>query len=329
METVTNRIGIIELPRVLICAETPLSTAKIMPHAKAIATALGAELMLVHVMEAHNSKCMPADPVEWECWRREAEAFVNALSREHSPSEYSISTRVLQGHASDQISTCITSNLDDVAVLCRSGVDVPGRLGHTVRNVLENVDSSVLVVPANTDCTGVPPYRRVLLPLDGSSRAEAAIAVAIKIARDQSAEIVLVHAVPEPDLIAVGPLEAEDIELKNRLQHRNELVAHDYLARQCEHIRSAGVAARPVVLVDGDARRQLNRAIVNESIDLVVISSYGIGGHADVSAGDTAIFLLANSPVPVLMIRQAQGSRSSHVHGSSQSIGVRQPTGAS
>jgi nucleotide-binding universal stress UspA family protein len=65
-----------------------------------------------------------------------------------------------------------------------------------------------------------------------------------------------------------------------------------------------------VVLIDGDARRQLNGAIVNESVDLVVISSYGFGGHADVSAGHMAIFLLANSSVPVLMIRQAQSSRS-------------------
>jgi nucleotide-binding universal stress UspA family protein len=299
-----------------------------MPHAKAIAVGLGAELMLVHVVEARNSKYVPADPVEWECSRREAEAFVSALSKEHSSPGYSISTRVLHGRTSDQISNCMVNGLDDVAVLCRSG-DAPGRLGHTARNVLENGDSSVLLVPSNADCTVLPPYRRVLLPLDVSSRAEGAIALAMKIARNQRAEIVLVNAVPEPDLLAVGPLEAEDLELKNRLQRRNELVAHEYLARQCEQIRSCGVAARPVVVVDGDARRQLNRAIVNESADLVVISSYGNGGHADASVGDTAIFLLANSSVPVLMIRRTQSSRSSHVYFPTQSNGVRHPTGVS
>jgi nucleotide-binding universal stress UspA family protein len=306
-----------------------VSASKIIPHAKAIAIALGADMMLVHALETHSSEYVPADPVEWECSRREAEAFVSKLSKEHSDDECSISTRVLQGRTSEQISSCVTNGLDDIAVLCRSGVDAPGRLGQTARNILENVDSSVLLVPANTDCISVPPYHRVLLPLDGSSRAEGAIAVAMKIARSQHAEIVLANAVPEPGLLAIGPLEADDIELKNRLQRRNELVAHQYLARQCEQIRSCGVAARPVVVVDGDARRQLNRAIANESADLVVISSYGNGGHADASVGDTAIFLLANSPVPVLMIRRNQSSRSSHVYFPTQSYGVRHPTGVS
>ena len=45
--------------------------------------------------------------------------------------------------------------------------------------------------------------------------------------------------------------------------------------------------------------------------------------------GDTAIFLLANSSVPVLMIRRTQSSRSSHVYFPTQSNGVRHPTGVS
>ena len=273
MELLANRVGLGELPKVLICAETPRSAAKILPHAKAIAAALDAELTLIHVMEAYNANFVPADPVEWECNRREAEAFVSALANEHSSPECSISTRVLQGCPSDQIATCVSNSLDDVVVLCRSSADTPGLLGQTVRNVLDKVEGSVLVVPPTAADAQAPPYRSVLLPLDGSPRAEAAISVALKIAREQDAEIVLVHAVPDPDLIAVGPLDTDDIELKDRLQRRNERVAQDYLERQCEQIRSLGVPARPVVLVDGDVRRQLNGAISNEPGSLVVISS--------------------------------------------------------
>ncbi|WOJ93115.1 universal stress protein [Congregibacter variabilis] len=329
MELVADRVGLGELPKVLICADKPRSAAKILPHAKALAAALDADLTLLHIMEAHNSTFVPADPVEWECSRREAEAFVGALASAHSSPDRSISTRVLQGCPSDQIATCVSNGLDDVVVLCRSTADTPGLLGQTVRNVVDKVDSSVLVIPPDTVNAKKPPYRRVLLPLDGSPRAEVAISIAAKIARDQGADIVLVHAVPQPDLIAVVPLETEDIELRDRLQRRNERVAQNYLERQCEQIRGLGVAARPLVLVDGDVRRQLKGAIASESADLVVISSYGNGGHADVSAGDMAIFLLANASAPVLMVRQARGVRGGHVHAPAQSNGVRQPTGAS
>jgi nucleotide-binding universal stress UspA family protein len=327
LEKVAKHIRPSELPRILVCAETPVCATKVMPHAKALAAALGSELMLVHVVEAHEAQYMPADPVEWEFCRREAEAFVSELSKKHSSPEAAITTRVLQGRTSDQIALCVANALDDITVLCRSHVDTPGRLGQTARGVLESGVGSVMVVPCKPMRTAAPLYRRILVPLDGSSRAEASLASAIKIAREQGAEIVLVHAVPEPFLIEVGPLNKEDVDLKSRLQRRNELMALEYLARKCEQIRSGGLAASYVVLIDGDERRQLTRAILSESADLVVMTSHANGGHADTAIGDTAVYLMSHSSVPVLMLRLAHNSRSQHANDLTRANGVRQPIG--
>lgn len=315
--------------RLVVCAETEASATTIIMHAKPIAAALGAELMLVHVMEAHNTQFLPIDPVEWELCHREAEAFVDALSEEHASKDFLISTKVMQGRTSDQIANCVTNNLVDIIALCRSDTDTPGKIGQTARCVIETTGTSVLMIPANSNHAGEPIYRKILIPLDGSSRAEAALPVAKKIALNQGAEIVLAHAVPEPYLLQVGPLENEDLTLRNTLRRRNERVAHDYLARQCAQLSLCGANVRSLVLVNGDARRQLNQAIASEAADLVIISSHGTGGHADASAGDTANFLLANSTAPVLMVRRSPRSSNSHVHDANQSSGVRQPTGAS
>jgi nucleotide-binding universal stress UspA family protein len=315
--------------RLVVCAETEASATRIIMHAKPIAAALGAELTLVHVMEAHNIQFLPIDPIEWELCRREAEAFVDSLSEEHASKDFLISTKVMQGRTSDQIANCVTNNLVDIIALCRSDIDTPGKIGQNARRIIEATGTSVLMIPANSNHTEDTIYRKILIPLDGSARAEAALPVARKIALYQGAEIVLAHAVPEPYLIQIGPLENEDLNLCNTLQRRNERVAHDYLARQCEQLRLCGANVRSLVLVNGDARRQLSQAIASEAADLVIISSHGTGGHADACAGDTANFLLANSTAPVLMVRRSPRSSNSHVHDANKSSGVRQPTGAS
>jgi nucleotide-binding universal stress UspA family protein len=315
--------------RIFVCAETSESTAKMMPHAKAIAAALSAEVTLVHVMEPYSSLYTTTDPYEWELHRRKAEAFICALSKEHArDDDRAIATKVLQGRTGEQLSNCVATRRGDIAVLCRSDLQSPGHIGQTARRVLEAGRCSFLMVPAAADSAGTGQYRRVMVPLDGSSRAEAAIWVAKKIARAEDAELVLVHAAQEPFLIQNGPLESADVELKDRLLGRNEVIAREYLQRLCEQIDQCPVSVRPVILAAGDVRRQLNDAIVNESADLVVLSSHGDGGHADAATGDVAVFLLANSPVPVLMMRQVQNKGNSHIHGSTESRGVRLPTGA-
>lgn len=321
--------GLNQSHKIIVCAETSPMTAKIMPHAKVIAAALNAELTLVHVMEPRNSSSRPTDPFEWDLCRREAEAFVCTLSKEHAEDgDHAIPTKVMQGRASEQISTHLATRLGDIAALCRSDLQGPGRIGHTARRVLEAGQSSFLMVPASAELTGKRQYRRVMVPLDGSSRAEAAIWMAKKIALAQEAELLLVHAAPELFLIKTGPLDSTDLELKEHILRRNEQAARNYLQRLCEQMSQCPIAVRSVILAPGDVRRQLNDAVANECADLVVLSSHGDGGHVDACIGDVAVFLLANSPVPVLMMRQVQNNSNSRVHGSTKSRGVRRPAGA-
>ena len=316
-------------PTVVVCAEQMASASKVMPHAQAIAAALAAELLLVHVVEAGAAGFAPADPFEWDLRRREAEAFVSDLSKQYQSAGNTIATRVLQGRSSDQICACVIDKETDIAALCRSDVEQSGHIGQTARRVLEMAASSVLMIPANASCSTSPvSYKRILVPLDGSPRAESALPVAKKIALANAAEIVLVHAIPEPVLTETVPLESEDMELKHRLMLRNEKVARDYLERTCENIRSMGFAASTAILTGGDVRRLLTNAIVSESGDLLVIASHGCSGYADVSTGDVAGYILAHSPIPVLMIRRPRANGNHHIYRGTESQGVRRPAGA-
>jgi len=315
-------------PKVVVCAGNSTSTGRVIPHAMTLSKALGAELLLVHVMEPQPPAYTPFDPFEWDLRRREAEAFVAEVAKLYSTDERGIATQVLQGRSSEQICACVVDNVQDIAALCRSDVETPGHIGNTARRVLERATSSVLVVPPTAPEGQPARYQRLLVPLDGSARAESAVSFARKIALAEQAEIVLVHAIPDPVMTEVGPLESEEIELKERLTRRNEGVARDYLERIREQLRGADLQVRCLILTGGDARRLLTSAIVTEAADLLVMSSHGNSGYANVSAGDFASYILAHSSVPVLMIRRQTDTSHGHVYRGAESKGVRRPAGA-
>jgi nucleotide-binding universal stress UspA family protein len=322
------------LPKVVVCAETTLSTAKIIPHAMALSNALGTELKLVHVIEPNKALQSPLDPFEWDLRRREAEAFVSDLSKQYESEERKIRTQVLQGRTSNKICSCLVDNGEDIVALCRSDAEKPGHIGHTVRQILEKAVNSVLIVPAIVDKDVVVNYRRILLPLDGSARAESTLPLAKKIARASNATLVLIHAIPDSMLTEIAPLDNEDIVLRDSLLRRNERVAREYLDRIHESISASGLTSTSVIVNGGDTRRLLNEAIIAESADLLILSSHGQSGHADVATGDVTSYLLANANVPILMIRRRNNNGNHngnhggmHYYTSVYSKGVRQPSG--
>ncbi|MFT6895934.1 MAG: nucleotide-binding universal stress UspA family protein [Paraglaciecola sp.] len=318
-------------PKVVVCAETASSSAKVIPHAMALSNALGIELQLVHVIEPRQALQFPLDPFEWDLRRREAEAFVTGLSKQYGSKKSNILTQVLQGRTSDKICSCLVDNDEDIAALCRSDVEQPGHIGQTARRVLEKAVNSVLIVPPSADQDVVVNYQRILIPLDGSARAEGVLFLGKKIAQASNATLILIHAIPDPVLTEIDALDNEDIELRDSLLRRNERVARDYLDRIAENISASGLTSTSVILNGSDARRLLNDAIIAESADLLILSSHGHSGHADVATGDVTSYLLANASVPILMIRRPghNGNHGGkHLYRNADSKGVRRPTGA-
>jgi nucleotide-binding universal stress UspA family protein len=137
----------------------------------------------------------------------------------------------MDGPAAVRICARVRENGVDLTVLGAGGdSNWPfAGLGGTARRVAEAANGSVLLVPPTEVGDDPLRYRRVMTPLDRSSRSECALPTALEIAAAHDAEIVLVHAAPNIDLSETGPLEAEAIALRDRLRHRNERVAEQYL----------------------------------------------------------------------------------------------------
>jgi nucleotide-binding universal stress UspA family protein len=293
--------------RVAACLDGSVLGERVLPHALAVARALGTPLTLLRVLESKTSGGAPADPLAWDLRRRETREYVARLAEQRGGGETPVEPEIIEGQAAEEI--CLWGRQHGVGlmVLCTHGArgETEWSLASTARKLVEGAPGSFLLVPAAAPAQAdVAQYHRVLVPVDGSPRAESVIPLATRLARAHGAELVLAHVVPVPELIEVGPLDSEARELRERLVSRNERVANEYLDRLRAQLAGSEVPVRTLVLRGGDARGRVARLIVDEAVDLVVLSAHGRSARADVSLGSVAAHLVAHAEVPLLIVRR-------------------------
>ena len=303
------------LRRIAVCVDQSQYSKQALSHGVALASALGADLALLHVLETDGPTNTPLDPIEWHLWRAEMQQQVSELAQQRAEEIEHIEAEILEGHAADQICQWAREHQIDLTVLCSHGSGDTGEwdLGSTARRVLDCAPGSILIVPARAGTTPRVEYRRILLPLDGSSRAESGLPIAVQLAEAHAAELVIAHVVPRPELTEIGPLEPEAIELRQRVLERNERVGREYLERIGALLANRGMTAHALLLDGQDVRRCLCGAIADNQIDLVVLTAHGRSGHVDVTTGGVPAYLLTHAAAPLLIVRQEANAPAIHV----------------
>ena len=289
---------------VVACVDRSDMAQKILPHAAAIASDLGASMSLLRVLEPPPSGEAQADPIEWDIRRREARESLEQLANSQAEQVGFIETNVLEGQAAEQICSCAADRSADIIVLGLHGEDMPAGngLGNTVRRVIDRVSGAVLLVPTSVVKEYVVHYRRMLVPLDGSARAESVLPLAVRLARAERAELILAHIVPEPILTDVGVPQEGDSELRERVLQRNRQVAQKYLDRIRARIMQNGLTVGVLVMRNGDARGVLPQLIADKGIDFVILSAHGHSGRADTPYGSVTAHLVTHSTAPILVV---------------------------
>jgi nucleotide-binding universal stress UspA family protein len=292
--------------RIAACLDGSEMGERILPHALAVARSLGAPITLLRVLEGREPGGAPLDPLAWGIRRRETRDYLARLA-ERGAGEESVEFEVIEGHAAEEICLWVRHHDVKLTVLCSHGTsgETAWSLASTARKLVEGAPGSFLLVPAAAATRGrVARYRRVMVPFDGSARAESVVPLAMRLAEANGAELILSHVVPRPELTEIGPPDADDRDLQERLVRRNERVANEYLDRLRARFANRDAPVRALVLRGGDVRSRLARLIGDEDVDLVVLSAHGRGARADVPLGSVATYLVAHTEVPLLIIRQ-------------------------
>jgi nucleotide-binding universal stress UspA family protein len=314
---------------VAVCIDQSGRSQNLLPHALAVTGPLGAPATLVHVLDTGRAKKQRADPIEWELRRREAREALQRVAEACGPAGQNIDADLIEGRAAEQICRWARDHAAELVVLGTCGDDEPNtsHLGKTARDVIDTASVSILLVPPTANDTVPVRYRRILVPLDGSSPAESVLPLAIPIAEAHHAELLLVHVASIPELTEIGPAEAEDVELCERLAGRNERVARQYLDRLKSRVARHGVDVRAVVL-RGDVRSQLVKLVSEDEVDLVLLSAKGRSNRNDVPYGSVTSYLMTRVAVPILVVRAQPALAMRHHPVATSHAGARLPSRA-
>ncbi len=148
--------------------------------------------------------------------------------------------------------------------------------------------------------TTVTTIRRIVVGVDGSEHAAAALATSAGLARSLGAEIVAVHAVPPPATAEYGfdlfPTVPPELDPAWRAEVRRQLEEE-----WCRPLEEAGVPYRTVER-DGRPATVIREVADEEEADLVVVGRRGRGRVAELLLGSVSHELSHTCQRPLLLI---------------------------
>ncbi len=161
-------------------------------------------------------------------------------------------------------------------------------------------------------------FTRVVVPLDGSKFAEAALPVAAAVVRGSGAALELFSAhepVPPPAVSgaeaasmtvpthtdALGAIPVTTTGMLKGLRDERTTYLHDVARR----LRDDASLDPEVTLLDGRADQAIMERVQEKSADLVVMATHGRGPMERAWLGSVADRVARESPVPVLLVRPA------------------------
>jgi len=240
--------------------------------------------------------------------RRESKAYVRQLA-DALRKEYGIRVRdaLLEGVPADEIRLYATQHHIDLVVMTTHGRGGLSRLwlGSVADALVRQLDQPVLLCRGGT--AGAPacvmPFRRILVPLDGSVGSERAVEMAAELSEaSPRATLGLMMAVSPHYLVfpefGVGVIGPEVTDAAERGEY-----AREYLATLEARLTSRGIESAVVVDVAADAARAILEEARRTQADVISIATRGRGGVPRMVIGSVADKVIRAADQPVLVCR--------------------------
>ena len=274
-----------------------------LPYAEGLARAGGARLVLVRAALAHTIPGLNHRQAEMAALE-EAASYLEEVARPLRARGLTVDTAVPYGKAAEMIVEEMTSREVDLIVMATHGRSGLGRwvYGSVAEGVLSRGALPVLLVRAWQAAPAAPfgERPRLLVPLDGSAFAEAALPAALALAKVTGGEIVLLRVVVPPDLAMMS-----ETGLQTYIEQEfdaEETAARDYLRE---------VAGRPEVgkhIAAIDVRVGMPGYVVGEAgrahgAGLIVMATHGRTGLRRAILGSVADATLRQGVAPLLLVQ--------------------------
>jgi nucleotide-binding universal stress UspA family protein len=145
-------------------------------------------------------------------------------------------------------------------------------------------------------------FKNILLATDGSEISERAAKMAVGLARTHGAKITAVYVMEPYPYIGIGEANPYGMQAYAAAAQKLAADAHMAIEKLCTEGGSAVTLEARAIENVGASNGIVQTAKV-EAADLIVMGSHGRSGIARLMLGSVANRVLAESPIPVLVVR--------------------------
>jgi len=233
--------------------------------------------------------------------RSEAEAYLQGRSRELEAKGWNVSCSLSEGDPAAEILRQVESSSPDLVALANHGRRGPWRWirGSVTERVLRNCSTPLLIAHEQPEEAQAPAFQRILVPLDGSERAEEILPLVISVARAFAAEVLLLRASDAHHFTLAEFLTPP--EERGPIPTTAEHLERDLL-RAKKSLEAAGVRVR-LLTAFGDPADEILRSAEEGQADLIALTTHGRTGWDRWAFGSVAEKVLRAWPRTLLVLR--------------------------
>ncbi len=297
------------IPRILVCLDRSELSEAVLSYAVMLARATAGTLTLMNVIESSgDTNTESHDALVWELKRHEARQYMGQLLERIERMDVPVDIQIEDGRAADQILSFVRQQPVDFVILASHGTHglAEWSLSSTASKIISCTHSSFIIVPAT------PAYqhaeqelcvRRILVPLDDSSRSLVALPLAVCIAKQQQAELVLAHAIEPTSFHHYSRVARADRRIIDAASSILESVAQKYFRQIATRLKGEGIKVSVIVTPRPSSIDLITDIVASGNIDFVVMAAHGSSGSEQFPFARTPAHLISHAPVPLLIVQ--------------------------
>lgn len=298
---------------ILVALDGSPGAEAILPHALTLARTTGADLLVLAVTATHAPVATEAvvrggvalQDRPGQAEYREGRDYLERVVAGLEGGGVAVKVRVRSGDPVREILAQVAEGPCPQAVaLATHGRGGLHRIlaGSVTERVLQNLPVPALLAHIADPPLPLPParYRRILVPLDGSTFATQALDAAEALARRCAAEIQLLTVLPPLEHLSIAEAGLTPFWVQEKHQHEAD-AATFALADMAYALEQTGLLVR-TALRHGDPASGIVNFAHETGTDLIVMATHGRSGLSRLWAGSVMVNVVRHTAVPILAI---------------------------
>lgn len=302
-----TRITSTSVPQILLCLDRSELSETILSYSVMLTRAVAGSLILMHVVEpSFDSNSNSHNALMWELKHREARQYLNQVLERIIRLNVPVNLQIEEGQAAEQILGFMKRNPVDYVILASHGIHgiAEWSLSSTAAKVIGRSNSSFIIVPTTPTHQHAelePCIQRILVPLDDSLASQTSLPIAIRIAKQQNAELILVHAIEPASFNHFFGIPHADREVVNTASSILESVAREHFDKIATLLQSEGLKVSVIVRHSSNPIALITETIASMNIDFVAMSAHGSTGSVEYPLARTPAHMASHTAVPLLI----------------------------